>query len=88
MKSLIRSLNERGLARFRTWLESGATGDAPLDLLDDPQTSNPVPGSGEVEQTHFANRYDIAVHIADAISGCDFQPLGGQERQDRHGSDP
>ena len=48
MKSLIRSLNERGLARFRSWLESGATADAPFDRLDDPQTSEPVFGTGEV----------------------------------------
>lgn len=75
MKSLIRSLNERGLDRFRSWLESGGTGDAPFNLLHDPQTSEPVMGTGEVEQTHFANRYDLAQHIADALSGCDFQYL-------------
>lgn len=74
----IRSLNERGLARFRSWLESGATGDAPFDLLDDPQTSEPVMGTGEVEQTHFPNRYDLAVHVAGALSGCDFQSVGAE----------
>jgi len=61
MKSLIRSLNERGLSRFRSWLEAGASGEAPFDLLDDPQTSEPVMGTGEVEQIQFANRYDLAV---------------------------
>jgi len=75
MKSLIRSLNERGLDRFRSWLDAGATGDAPFDLLHDPQTSEPVMGTGEVEQTHFANRYDLAQQIADALAGCDFQHL-------------
>lgn len=78
MKSLIRSLNERGLARFRSWLESGATGDAPFEMLDDPQTSEPVLGTGEVEQAHFANRYDLAVHIANALSGSDFQGIGAE----------
>lgn len=75
MKSFVRSLNERGLARFRTWLEAGATGDALFNLLDDPQTSDPVLGAGEVEQTHFANRYDLAVHILEALKDCDLQQL-------------
>jgi len=76
MKSLIRSLNERGLSRFRSWLEAGASGEAPFDLLDDPQTSEPVMGTGEVEQIQFANRYDLAVHVAAALAKCDFQRLG------------
>jgi hypothetical protein len=76
MKSLIRSLNERGIAHFRSWLETGASGDAPFDLLHDPLTSEPVLDTGEVERTHFANRYDLALHINGAMSGCDFQRLG------------
>lgn len=76
MKSLIRSLNERGMSRFRSWLEAGATGEAPFDLLEDPQTSEPVMGTGVVEQIHFANRYELAVHIAAALAKCDFQRLG------------
>ena len=75
MKSLVRSLNDRGLARFRSWIEADATGDAPFDLLHDPATSEPVPASGEVEQNHFANRYDLAVHIAKALDRCDLQRL-------------
>jgi hypothetical protein len=75
MKSLVRSLNDRGLARFRSWIEAGATGDAPFDLLHDPATSEPVPASGEVEQNHFANRYDLAVHTAKALERCDLQRL-------------
>lgn len=75
MKSLIRSLNERGLSRFRTWLEAGAAGDAPFDLLQDPMTSEPVVGTAEIDQAFFANRYDLAVHINDALSRCDFQRL-------------
>jgi hypothetical protein len=75
MKSLIRSLNERGQSRFRTWLEGGASGDAPFDLLQDPMTSEPVLDTAEVDQAFFANRYDLAVHINDALSRCDFQRL-------------
>src|SRR5262245_35576417 len=75
MKSLIRSLNERGQSRFRAWLDAGATGDTPLDLLQDPMTSEPVLDTAEVDQAFFANRYDLAVHIDDALARCDFQGL-------------
>jgi hypothetical protein len=44
-------------------------------LLHYPQSSQPVPGAVEVDQTHFANRYDLAIHIAEALKGCDFQRL-------------
>jgi hypothetical protein len=76
MKSLIRSLNERGIARFRSWLDTGAAGDAPFELLNDPVTSEPVLDTGDVEQTHFADRYDLALHINGAMSGSDFQRIG------------
>lgn len=76
MKSLIRSLNERGLSQFRSWLSAGAAGDAPFGLLHDPSTSEPVIGAGEVEQSHFANRYDLAVPIVAALAECDFERLG------------
>jgi hypothetical protein len=75
MKSLIRSLNERGQTRFRAWLETGAFGDAPFDPLQDPMTSEPVLDTAEVDQAFFANRYDLAVHINDALCRCDFQRL-------------
>ncbi len=75
MKALVRALNERGLARFRAWLEAGAIGAPPSDLLDDPDNSEPIPGSGEIEQRDFPNRYELALHILDALSGCDFNRL-------------
>jgi hypothetical protein len=75
MKSLIRSLNERGQSRFRAWLDAGASGDAPFELLQDPMTSEPVLDTGEIEQRHFANRYELAVPIVAALAECDFQRL-------------
>lgn len=75
MKALVRSLNDKGLAQFRAWLEAGATGDVPFALLHDPLASDPVPGSGQVEQLPFANRYDLAVHVAQALTHCDVQRL-------------
>jgi hypothetical protein len=32
-------------------------------------------GTSEVDQSYFANRYDLALHILDAFSGCDIQRL-------------
>jgi hypothetical protein len=72
MKVITRALNERGLARFQGWLETGAAGDAPFELLTDPDTSDSVPGAGEVDQRDFPSRYELALHILDALEGCDF----------------
>src|SRR3989442_3897208 len=79
MKDLVRALNERGLVRFRAWLEAGAIGPPPFDLLNAPDYSEPIPGSGEVEQRDFPNRYELALHILDALSGCDFNRLSFQQ---------
>ena len=75
MKALIRTLNDLGLARFRSWLETGAAGEAPFDMLHDPQTADPILGSGTVEQLYFANRYELAVYVAKALERCDLQRL-------------
>jgi hypothetical protein len=72
MKAITRALNERGLTRFAAWLEAGAVGDAPFELLTDPDTSDPIPGAGEVEQSDFPSRYELALHVLDALEGCDF----------------
>lgn len=78
MKALVRSLTENGLAQFRGWLEAGAAGEVPFSLLHDPLASDPVPGSSQVEQLPFANRYELAVHIAKALERCDLQRLSSE----------
>jgi hypothetical protein len=72
MKLVIRSLNEAGIAQFRSWLEAGARGDAPVGLLSDPKSSEPVPGAAEVEYLPFGSRYDLATHVLASLSGSDL----------------
>lgn len=79
MKAVIRALNERGIERFRSWLQEKATGELPLELLSDLQTTDPVPGAGEIEQLAFDSRYDLAIHVLDALDGCDFGRIGANE---------
>lgn len=75
MKSVIRALNERGMERFRGWLQGRVTEELPAELLTDPETSDPVAGGGEIEQLDFDSRYDLALHVLDTLDGCDFGRL-------------
>ncbi len=76
MKQAVRILNEIGIQRFRVWLQGGGDGAPPSDLLLDPSTSEALPGSGAVEQRGFDSRYEMAVHVLDALGTCDFNRIG------------
>ena len=75
MKEKIRILNGRGIGRFRSWLEGGAAGEPPVDMLIDLGTSEPLPGAGEVEQGEFRSRFELATYVLDALRDCDFNGI-------------
>lgn len=63
MVEKLKRLNAAGLARFSEYIAGGALLPPPLDLLDSPETSEPlsraiVPGTGL-----FNNRYDFGVYL-------------------------
>lgn len=67
----LRKLNEEGIRRFAEYIADGANGPAPLDLLTDPQTSEPlskevIPGSGM-----FTNRYEFGVYLNTLLRDLD-----------------
>jgi len=71
----VRTLKERGINRFRDWLQAGAKNGAPTALLTDAATSEPLPGAGDVEDRAFGSRYDLAVHVLESLEGCDFSRI-------------
>ena len=75
----LRMLNASGIRHFRAWLEGGAQGDAPMDLLSDPATSEPLPGGGAIEREAFASRYDLGRHVLTALKNCDFNRISYAE---------
>ena len=75
MKQRVRILNDDGLRRFRSWLQSGGVGDPPRDALLDTATADILPGAGEVEMQEFPSRYELAAHVNDALQDCDFNRI-------------
>jgi hypothetical protein len=75
MKQRIRILNEAGIHRFRAWLQGGGVGEPPFDCLLDPETTDVLPGAGEVEQQDFTSRYELATHVLSALQDCDFNRI-------------
>lgn len=75
MKQRIRILNEAGIHRFRAWLQGGGVGEPPFDCLLDPETTDVLPGAGEVEPQDFASRYELASHVLSALQECDFNRI-------------
>lgn len=75
----VRMLNGSGIRHFRAWLEGGAQGDVPMDLLSDPATSESLSGAGSVEREAFASRYELGRHVLAALKNCDFNRISYAE---------
>ncbi len=63
---LARRLTQSGIAQFEAFLASirqHPTADAPLDLLTDPGTSEPIDVEIEAEVRRFRSRLEIAEHL-------------------------
>lgn len=58
-----RKLNHDGLSQFSNWIIAGASGPAPLGLLGDPQTSEPLPASINPATTRFSDRYAFGQYL-------------------------
>lgn len=71
MTAPIRRLNARGREGFRGWLEDGATGTAPLALLDDPTMSDPLRLEIPRPEASFQSRYDLGLELVDVLDVLD-----------------
>ena len=68
----VRVLNSDGIERFRDYLHGLKTGDvapAPVDVLDNPATSEPLGQSLEVEPVKFADRLEAAKYLSERLGG-------------------
>lgn len=66
MGDLLRVLNEKGIEKFREYLNElreGSTEDPPRELLTDPWFSSKMPGEVKVEKRTFANRQEAAKYL-------------------------
>lgn len=75
---IIRTLNEDGIRQFRDWLDiikGGGTNPAPLVLLTDERTSEPLAGAAEVQAQPFLNRYDLGLYVNRALENIPITKL-------------
>jgi hypothetical protein len=67
----VRRLSDAGLDRYRAWLDAGAPGAVPRHLLDDPQTSEPLPVSRPRPERAFTRRYALGVALVELLEPLD-----------------
>lgn len=63
MEQPLRKLNEEGVRRFRNFIQDGAAGPAPLELLANPETSTPLPKKILISKTRFSDRYQFGQYM-------------------------
>ena len=71
MALLLKKLNKRGLLLFSEYLQSGARGPAPLHLLRDPSTSEPVSPKTDLpaDVSIFPDRYVFGNRLKGLLAG-------------------
>lgn len=67
----LRRLNDAGIARFGEYIAAGGQGSAPLYLLSDPDTSEPLPVSLKVPPGTFASRYEFGKALTALLAPLD-----------------
>ncbi|TRU20588.1 MAG: hypothetical protein EWV79_17495 [Microcystis aeruginosa Ma_MB_S_20031200_S102D] len=76
----IRKLNDEGIKRFAEFLNAGASGDTPLHLLTNPETSDPFVSAPILGSADFKDRFEFGVYIRTLFKGMDASVIGA----DRH----
>lgn len=71
MADRLRKLNEEGMRRFAEFIATGASGPAPLHLLTDPETSEPLKTQIYLGTASFANRYDFGIYLRTLLKDLD-----------------
>jgi hypothetical protein len=74
---VVRRLNAKGIASFQAFLDS-CTADVPLpwpeSILSDPDSSEPIEGSVELESRGFASRFEMAEYLHTQFELAGFRP--------------
>ncbi|RXH34368.1 hypothetical protein XH99_01075 [Bradyrhizobium nanningense] len=73
MHNVLSRFTEDGLQEFGKWLQAGAPGALPAELLSDSSFAERLPGDREIAQTQFADRYEFGVGLVALLSDLDAQ---------------
>jgi hypothetical protein len=74
----LRVLNDEGIRSFAEFIAEGALGDAPLHLLENPETSAPCSyGSIVIGKGDFPDRYQFGIYLRTLFSSIDAGEISG-----------
>ena len=76
MSAKFRKLNEAGITAFRNYIRDGAEGPPPVQLLENPETSAPLPVRIEPGSAQFDDRYMFGVYLNTLLKGFDAAMIG------------
>ncbi len=74
----IRKFTDEGIEPFRNYLaelREGSTSPPPFHILNDPATSEPINGGGEIENREFAIRLELAQYLDEALEGIESDSI-------------
>jgi len=77
MTRRLRKLNDEGVRQFSEYLAAGAPGDAPLSLLANPETSEPLTESIITGTASFNDRYEFGIYLKTLLSALDPVSISG-----------
>ncbi|MBA7486073.1 hypothetical protein ES703_08314 [subsurface metagenome] len=73
----LRRLNDEGLRRFADYLNGSASEDAPISLLENPETSDQLSTVAMVADRAFENRYDFGAYLNLVLGNFDPAKISG-----------
>lgn len=68
---MLRRLNDRGIVRWKAWLDGGATGEPPRYLLHDPETSTDVTPPVAILPKTFGTRFEFGRYLEELLRPVD-----------------
>jgi hypothetical protein len=83
MVEKLRTLNDIGIQRFKEFFERvkvGVVEDAPLALLTDDATSEPVEPEIKLQDIDFTNRYELGKYLVETLSPLDRHKISRDHR--------
>jgi hypothetical protein len=80
MSEKLRKLNDEGIKCFAEFLGDGAKGEIPLNLLQNPETSDPFTNAPSIGSADFMNRFEFGIYLRTLFKAFDASIIGA----DRH----
>lgn len=71
MTNVLRKLNDNGVQQFVDYIAGGAVGASPLELLENPETSDALPVSIKAGTASLSDRYQFGTYLKSLLATLD-----------------